>query len=373
MRAICSTRLLWLVGLATILGGCDKLFGLSRVSDDTALDAPSDLATIDAPCLGQGILTALCLESPQPTINLTSAIDTSSDPRCRKVPQDSGPELCVLDAHDIVVSELVMVTGTRPLVLLAENSVEITSVLDASSRRGMRTGAGAQMCASGNGANGLNGAGGGGGGSFGFSGGAGGSGQSGAMFPASGGMPSTVSPQTAVYGGCAGGAGGIGGTSGVGAASAGDGGGAIYVIAGTQIHVAAGASINASGAAGGGALAKLNGGGGAGSGGFIALDAPMIIIDGELFARGGGGGGGGGTSAASSPGTEAIGAGGAVPGGAAASGGSRGGDGCGAPGGTVGGFASSAPAGGGGGGGACGRIRLYGMRAGGGLINPAPT
>lgn len=358
-----------------LLGGCDKLFGLSVVSDDTTIDAASDGAPVDAPCLGQGILTALCVASPQPMIMLTSAIDTSSDPRCRQVRQDNGPELCVLDANDIVVSEVVTVTGTRPLVLLATNTIEIANALDVSSRRGIRVGAAAQpACTSGNGTIGQQGAGGGAGGTFGFVGGTGGAGQSGSANPPAGGTPKPVTPQTGVYGGCSGGDGGLSGASGVNmVAKAGAGGGAVYAIAGSQIHITLTGSINASGAGGDGAPAKTSGGAGGGAGGFIALDAPMIVIDGSLYARGGAGGGGGGSTQAALPGTEATGPLGAISGGAAPAGGSGGGDGCGAPAGTVGGFASSALYGGGGGGGACGRIRLYGTKSGIGLINPAPT
>jgi hypothetical protein len=374
MRAICSTPALLLVGtLAALLGGCDKLFGLARVND-TAIDAPVDGAPIDALCLGQGILAGLCLESPPPMVNLTSAIDTSSDPKCRVVQLSTAPELCVIEAIDITVSETVIVTGARPLVLLAANNVEIANALDASSRRTLRVGAGAQTsCRGGNGMDGGQAGGGGAGGTFGYPGGPGGTGQSGTSLPATGGMPTSVVPQTAVYGGCEAGKGGMYFASTSARAAGGAGGGAVYVIAGAQIHIATTGSINASGAGGEGA-AKMNGGGGGGSGGLIALDAPLIVVEGSLYARGGAGGGGGGSTTAGAPGGEASGPSGAISGGSAGiSGGTGGGDGCGAPLGQQGGITSSAQVGGGGGGGGCGRIRLYGTKDVSGLVNPAPT
>lgn len=355
-----------------MLTGCDALFGLDHLSAVGGHDAAVDSAPLDAPCLGIGMLSGLCIEAPVETLLLTSGIDTSSDPRCRILAQDDSFDLCALEAETITVTEYVTVTGERPLVLVATRSIEITAPLDASSKRGTRTGAGAQMtCAGGAGTNGITGAGGGAGGTFGYAGGPGGAGEAGGANPRPGGSPTSVVPQTAIYGGCAGGAGGI--VSGLSAAG-GAGGGAIYAIAGERIHVTGTGMINASGAGGSAGLTR-NGGGGGGAGGFIALDAPEIVLDGAVFARGGGGGGGGGALASDvgQPGADPTGATNQTRGGAAGSSGSGGGDGCGAPEGQVGGIVSSAIYGGGGGGGACGRIRVYGTRSGAGAVNPAPS
>jgi hypothetical protein len=74
--------------------------------------------------------------------------------------------------------------------------------------------------------------------------------------------------------------------------TAGRPGGAVFLIAGTSIILSDGAFINASG--GGGHQVGLSyGGSGGGSGGFIGLDAPTLMIDGDLFALGGGGSVGG--------------------------------------------------------------------------------
>lgn len=365
MRAVIA------IVLVPMLGGCDQLFGLTHLAEDagSATDGPPP----DAACPGVGMLSNLCVESSS-SVTLTAALDTTDDVRCREIPQVDGPALCVIDGASIVVSEHVQVTGTRPLVLLAATIVEIQQPLDASSKLGVRTGAGAAACASGNGAAGSGtgggvGAGGGAGGTFGHMGGPGGAGQATTTLPAAGGAPGAVTPLTAVAGGCSGGDGGFVLGS---AARGGPGGGAIYVIAGSQIHVAATGSINASGAGGAGGTSN-NGGGGGGAGGFIALDAPSIVLDGEVFARGGGGGGGGGNTASAGPGAEPSNATAQTPGGAATAGGTGGGDGCGAPAGELGGFTAGATYGGGGGGGGCGRIRLYGTRTGTAAVNPAPT
>lgn len=355
-----------------MLAGCDALFGLERLQAEPADAAAVDSVPIDAPCFGTGMLRGLCAESPAATVALTSAIDTSSDPRCRRIAQADGPDLCVIEAETIEVTEYVPVIGEWPLVLLATRSVEIAAPLDASSKRGVRTGAGAQAgCTGGSGAAGTFGAGGGAGGTFGYVGGPGGTGEAGTASPRIGGAPTSVVPLLAVYGGCAGGPGGaVAGAPAVGGA----GGGAIYVIAGEQIHVADSGMINASGAGGSPGLAH-NGGGGGGAGGFIALDAPQIILDGPVFARGGGGGGGGGVLASDngSPGADPAAATAPTPGGAPGNGGSRGGDGCGTADGREGGIVESATYGGGGGGGACGRIRLWGTRSGAGATNPTPS
>lgn len=354
--------------LAMLLAGCDRLFGLSRLTYDDTVDAALDVPA-DAPCLGTGMLTDLCITMPAPIVALSSAIDTTTDARCRVRSQASGPDLCVIEGATIIVNEHVQVTGDRPLVLVAASTVEITATLDASSKLGERKGAGSQGgCASAGGANGLAGAGGGAGGTFGFPGGPGGAGQAGTTTPAGGGAPSAVVPLTGVFGGCAGGNGGVATAA---AALGGPGGGAVYVIAGERIEVAG--IVNASGSGGAGGAVGGGGGGGGGAGGFVALDAPSIVMDGMVFARGGGGGGGGDTMAAGGRGADPMGVAGQTRGGTGTTGGTAGGDGCGAPQGEHGGFTGSAQVGGGGGGGGCGRIRLWGTRSGIGATNPAPT
>lgn len=354
------------------LAGCDQLFGLDRLAYQ-APDAPSVDAPLEGPCFGTGMLANLCLELPARPVELSTSINTLTDPRCRVIQQDVGPDLCVIQGETILVSEHVYVNGERPLVLLAESTVTIDHVLDASSRLNARAGAGAQTCPSSAGDNGTTGAGGGAGGTFGYEGGAGGTGQNNSSAPALGGAPNPVMELDGVMGGCAGGNGGV--VSGT-PASGGAGGGAVYVIAGSRIEVTEAGAINASGAGGAGGPLR-GGGGGGGSGGFIALDAPELVIEGHVFARGGGGGGGGGDNIPGAVGADPATAITTTSGGSAGGGGAlgtRGGDGCGAPAGQQGGFAAAAPlVGGGGGGGGCGRIHFYGTRTGNGPVNPEPT
>jgi hypothetical protein len=356
------------IAMTVLLTGCDLLFSIDHLDDADA--GIGDGVSIDATCLGIGLLSGICVEGGG-DIALTTAINTTGDGRCRKVPQDNGPTLCVIDGERISVSEFVQVTGDSPLVLIATKSVAITGAIDASSRAG-RVGAGAQLgCAGGVGTNGGTGGGGGAGGSFGFIGAGGAAGQQGGFTTSPGGMAKPVVPQTAVVGGCGGGSGGVAGAASP--AAPGAGGGAIYVIAGDMIHLAATASINASGGGGAGGTTAGGGGAGGGAGGFIALDAPMIVLDGLVFARGGGGGGAGGSSTGGYAGADPSSPTTGTPGGAAGANGGRGGDGCGAPAGQQGGNAYSSAYGGGGGGGGCGRIRLYGTLTGMGTLNPAPT
>jgi hypothetical protein len=99
-----------------------------------------------------------------------------------------------------------------------------------------------------------------------------------------------------LVGGSAGGK-GVGGF-GVGATSASHGGGAVQLVAGTSIQIAAGAFVSAPGSGGmQGGLAADQEAAGAGSGGAILIEAPIVTVAGVLATNGGGGGGGAGGAA----------------------------------------------------------------------------
>jgi hypothetical protein len=106
-----------------------------------------------------------------------------------------------------------------------------------------------------------------------------------------------------IHGGCAGGKGGAGMMAGTGALG-GDGGGAIYLIAGVRIDVVG--SIEASGAGGRSCGGNSDGGGGGGSGGLIGLDAPLVMLSDTavVIANGGGGGAGCNTKSGGTVGSD---------------------------------------------------------------------
>lgn len=343
-----------------LLSGCDLLFKITHVDAVTPeVDAPSDAPS---QCVGHGILKPCVNPIVDDAVTLKGSIDTDTDPRCVVLPQTDDVDLCALVGVNIMVQSTVAI-GSRPLVLIALDSIDIQGAVDVSSRTATgRIGAGAQTkCSTGSGTNGNTGAGGGAGGSYGFIGGNGAAGQGG---QSAGGLAgSALQPQT-IHGGCPGQPGGV--AAAATPAVAGAGGGAFYAIAVGTIQV--GSVINASGGGGRGGGVK-SGGAGGGAGGLIGLDAETITIAGQVFSRGGGGGGGGGGTSTGAPGADAPVFAGAVYGGiGGASGGTSGGDGAdGGVGGIPGGTAVN---GGGGGGGACGWIFLWGTATITGALKP---
>ena len=332
---------------------------------DAAIDSQGDASG----CFGTGLVTICPSAPPDGELSISISIDTDSSVLCAKT--KTASPYCVLAAHDISIDTggSVKAIGTRPLVLLATGTIDLAGTLDVASERAMggasMPGAGADpsaclpLIAASSG-------GGGAGGSFGGAGGGGGNGAGG-----SGGGPAAppITPTT-LRGGCAGGS-GAGSSPGAG----GHGGGAVYLIASAAITVEASGVIDASGEGGdNGSLGGPTGGCGGGAGGMIGLDAPAVVIDGEVFANGGGGGGGGGTTSGSNGGDPTA------PdqpatGGSAGSGAGAGGEGAAAM--TLGGATGSAADGatgtgtGGGGGGGAGVIVIYGMlEPGAGQLSP---
>ncbi len=319
----------------------------------------------------------VCVADPSPgMITLTGPFNTTNDGHCMTPTPTSWTstqgDACVVSGTQITVTDTLRVTGARPLVLVATQTI-LVDVLDASSTRAGVTGPGAigAPCATSTpGATSTLRGGGGGGGSFATKGGDGGDGDGG---NATHGLAGNVvmTPYARLRGGCAGGAGGTGaaGTTGPGAA----GGGAVYLTAPT-ITITGG--INLSGAGGGGGTASRAGGGGGGSGGMLVLDAMTLTVSGKIAANGGGGGGGADNSTNGSLGNDpslanpsTIAAGGNGGGGAGGNGGS------GAAGGTLTGVtAAQANDGAGGGGGGLGVLRvLSGQPLSGPLISPSST
>ncbi|MBK7536579.1 MAG: hypothetical protein IPI49_14645 [Myxococcales bacterium] len=235
-------------------------------------------------------------------------IDTSLDDDCARPPLVAeGSPYCIVAGTtlEIPADVTVRAIGTRPLVLLASQTITIDGTLDVSSSREVvippqaaeAIGAGGgtyKGCQSfrrapeGRPAGGGAGA----GGTFAALGGAGGDGNY-EDIPARdlGGLtPFDPEPApTLLRPGCRG-QDGAGAALGARGGRGGPAGGAVYVAAKAGITINGTIAANGAGGMGGGAQA---GGGGGGSGGMISLEAPTVARNGKLFANGGGGGEGG--------------------------------------------------------------------------------
>jgi hypothetical protein len=243
----------------------------------------------------------ICLaELPASSPSIPTTINTETSGLCVPYSKGGGNNYCVIAGIDLAVGN-VRVTGSKPLVLIATNSLTVTGTLDVASHTATPSrGAGGDppSCEygippnSGNNPETRGGA----GGSFGGSGGRGGL-KNGQLPAADSGVPgarATITPPAVLRGGCR-------GQSGfdTGAAVGGFGGGAVYLVAGVELSVDTNGAVNASGAGGnGGATAAMfgRGGAGGGSGGMIVLEAPTVNLLGKVFADGGGGGEGGGAN-----------------------------------------------------------------------------
>lgn len=317
----------------------DGSCSVEPVADGAVDTVPSDTGAF---CYGQGIVQFCLPTEPTGVRALVTTIDTDTD--CDgSVFQTNGPEACLVMGGTLSLMN-VRVTGTRPLVVLASDTITLAGTIDVASRRidaGAAAGSNDATC---EGTANFVVSAGGNGGSF---GGLGGKGGLGGTNPA---MP--VDP-TVLRGGCPGQIG-----NGNPLALGGRGGGAIYFIAGGLISIGS-ATINASGA--GGTAGPASGGGGGGSGGMIGFDAPsiMALASAQAFANGGGGAGGATDSSLASAGAEPMGYTSAGAGGLGAGGANGGNGSLATPNGTSGVQGSIMGGGGGGGGGGAGVIVIY--------------
>lgn len=341
-----------------------------------------------------GSLTNVCLAAAPPaTLTLGGApatLDTGIDGNCAQiVTQTGGPSLCVIAARIVTIGETLVAIGTRPLVLIGTDAINVVGVLDASSttssaggpRKGAGANTGACTTAGVTGQGDAGGGGGGGGGSFGIAGGKGGIGDgndNGLPFGSArgGAAGATQATPSILRGGCAGGKGGDSSAAHRGGAG-GDGGGAVYLIAGRTITIMG--DVFASGAGGHAnpdASGIEQGGGGGGAGGMIVLDARTVSVSGRVVANGGGGAGGGGLNTGGMPGGDGTTTGwntrapGGAPAEAAAGTGAQGA----AVGLTTNLDGQDADGGGGGAAGGLGLVWIYGgTLQGGAQISPGPT
>jgi hypothetical protein len=273
-------------------------------------DAPgtgTDAPTTSARCYATGSPFEVCLgEIPTGDVTLTVTIDTTpgalGSPCLGAQPlgwTTRQPAACFVVAANITVATT-RVTGTRPLVLLADAAITIETLLDVSSHVGGDSGPGLDgtgcLPHDAAAANGTDGAGGGAGGSFTTRGGNGGVGDNNKK--AGGRAAAAVSgPFDRLRAGCD----GQGGSSTQLAGAPGPGGGVVYLVAGGMIENTG--AINASGAGGAGGGTKAGGSGG-GSGGMIVLHAAAIVNGMGVLMANGGGGAGGGTGSPGSAGED---------------------------------------------------------------------
>jgi len=342
------------------------------VTEDAASDAP--------PGCTPGFFD-LCVQAPATdpfTVTGIESFDTDLDPRCRTFDQATGPDVCLVMATSVDITGTLQVSGTRPLALASSAQLSISGELDVSSRRGGRTGPGADdgSCTMTRLPEPDEGGGGGAaGGSVGGPGGDGGIGDAdsslggdGVALNGTAGAP--ISTLTYLRAGCGGARGGNEGQGGGAGGDGGRGGGGLYATAITTISITG--RIRATGAGGTGGSVQAGGGGG-GAGGIVILEAPSIVIDGQLSANGGGGGEGG-ARIGGNPVSGVAGSDGDY--GTAAAAGGAGSDirfgfgGAGAVGTTAAVAGTDTSLGGGGGGGSVGAIRLLGTRVGAGLVTP---
>jgi hypothetical protein len=360
--------------LPSLNGGDD-----ARVSDDASIidtDTTSDAQT----CYGTGIVRVCFAAAPTTplTISTPTTIDTASSAMCAAT-VSGADNFCVLVGTTITVNATLRANGTKPLVLIASDSITVTQLIDVGSHRATQTtpefvGAGADptACMAGTPAGTR---GGGAGGSFTGQGGNGGNG-AGTGAGTGGRAVNGTTVATELRGGCPG-QDGNGASRGTG----GHGGGAIYLIAGSSIDIT-GPGINAAGEGGNPGLPSggiSSGAGGGGAGGMIGFDAPTIACASLLLANGGGGGEGSGEITAGAPGADPSTTAAAAGGTGGVGIGGDGGNGSAGPAAGAGGSANNATsnsgidgAGGGGGGGA-GLIKAPATASLGAMVSPAAT
>ncbi|HEX3764759.1 MAG TPA: hypothetical protein VHW23_38955 [Kofleriaceae bacterium] len=328
---------------------------------DGGVDVGIDTPPPDAPlfCYGTAPISICFAAAPTGPQTYSGTIDTGSSPMCATNVVSGGTGLCVLAGSTITFGGRLRATGTKPLVLLATDSINVNATIDVGSHRGMTPDSGAgsdpAVCSTMAGTAPTVG-GGGAGGSFVAPGGAGGVS---ALNNSTGGTPGTVVSLTnlALRGGCPGQDG-----DGLGKGTGGHAGGAVLMIASTIMIQG---DILAGGEGGDAASMNSSGGGGGGAGGTIWLDAPTVTnpLNNLVIANGGAGGEGSGMTNTGQPGQDGTTLGAATGGHGSSPNGGDGGDGssttaagagnAGAPGSVF----MSAPGGGGAGGGGAGIVK----------------
>jgi hypothetical protein len=293
---------------------------MGQTCGEPVIDAPVDTAPPflcpGGTAFGATDVVKICL--PTATVDALPAVDTiggiNTDACPGSMEQFDGISFCLIAARTLNVVGGTF-SGSLPLVLLGVDSIHLLdgAALDASSA-GNKAGPAVNVPASdcgtrdgtASGANSPNvGASGGAGGRWNGDAGNGGPGDAPNAMGAT--ISEAIAPPLGLRAGCAGGKGGttptqLGGGPGL-------PGGAMFLISPITIVLDPNTKINASGS--GGRFANpSSGGGGAGSGGLIGLDTPLldIHVTAQVFALGGSGSPGGSDGGPGPVGAEATGA-----------------------------------------------------------------
>ena len=213
-----------------------------------------------------------------------------------------GARVIVAGAIEVRTLATLRATGSRPLLIVSWEDISIAGVVDVSSGAELGAGANPSVCSAATpGGDDTDGGGGGGGGAFGGAGGDGADARDGT--DAAGGSGATASAVPGFRGGCAGARGGNG-QSALGGA-AGNGGGAVYLVARKTLTI--GGRVLASGEGGFGSGGDRSGGAGGGSGGMIGFEAVTLnLLQDSVIAANGGGGGGGSNQNTGAPGQSGL-------------------------------------------------------------------
>jgi hypothetical protein len=251
----------------------------SHVSSSTMIAGAADLTGVTA------------IDTTALTITLSGG-SPGAAPANTQFIADSG--CAVLSVGKLTVSMDIVVTGSRPLVIVAAKEIVLSARIIGAAVS-ITPGPGGSAVAAGMGVGGTGNAGtdqhpaGGGGAGFGTAGAAGGANPDGTV--SGGGAGVAFNPTMDTFNGGSGGGSTVAGNQSFTPAKGGAGGGAVQLTSAISISVGAGGGINVGGGGGqGGPAAVWAAGGGGGSGGEIFLEAPAITVDGILAANGGGGG-----------------------------------------------------------------------------------
>lgn len=308
-------------GLALAIAGCgnggsvpdagDSMVDMGLPGPDSAPDAPAcpadtDVAHVPVVFESPGVL-AIAWDN-NVTLDTNSTIVPGSVTELLNTRQESelGPDLAVLRVDSLTIEQgaTVMVTGDRPLVIIASGPVRVDGTIDAAANRDIPgPGGNHEFANPGGGQAGTtgetfddNGAGGAGSATPGGNGGCGGNcNEPGSIAGGPGGVEFGDAALTTLVGGASGGNGGTDSNCRV--SPGGAGGGAIQIYSRERISIAGGINVGGGGGYGGvrheGDCPSATGGAGGRSGGAIFLQAPVVDVTGTLSANGGGGGGSG--------------------------------------------------------------------------------